>query len=74
VINEQNNTKNTEKNGQTCENFLKKYNEKNKIIENNTIQDFMNIRHSNISRFRPPNILKISGLGGPVLGREIVLK
>jgi hypothetical protein len=74
VINEQNNTKNTEKNSQTCENFLIKYNEKQKIIENNTIQDFMSIRHSNISRFRPPNIVKISGLGGPVLGREIVLE
>jgi hypothetical protein len=75
LINEQNNGKNPEKSKKTCENFLMKYNEKDKkITDDNTIEDFMSIRHDNVSKFRPPDIMKISGLGGTVLGKEIVFE
>jgi capsular polysaccharide biosynthesis protein len=72
LINEQNNGKNPEKSKQICENFLMNYKEKNKKIVDTTIEDFMSVRHDNVSKFRPPDMMKISGLGGPVLGKEIV--
>lgn len=73
-INEQNNGKNPEKSKQICDNILMKYYEKNKKIVDNRIEDFMSVRHDNVSKFRPPDFLKISGLGGPVLGKEIVFE